>query len=69
MAYREMHCVEITEIVRRWQAGLSQRRIARGTGLSRVTMRRYVEPRSGVADYGAAVSEGAMLPRWASGRR
>ena len=43
MAYREVHCVEIREIVGRWQAGLSQRRIARGTGLSRVTVRRYVE--------------------------
>ncbi len=43
MAYREVHCVEIREIVGRWQAGLSQRRIAGGTGLSRVTVRRYVE--------------------------
>ena len=34
MAYREVHCVEIREIVGCWQAGLSQRRIARGTGLS-----------------------------------
>ena len=43
MAYREVHGVEIQEIIRRWQAGLSQRRIASGTGLSRVTVRRYVE--------------------------
>ena len=43
MAYRELHCVEIREIIRRWQAGLSQRRIAGGTGLSRVTVRRYIE--------------------------
>ncbi len=43
MAYREVHGVEIREIIRRWQAGLSQRRIASGTGLSRVTVRRYVE--------------------------
>ena len=38
MAYREVHGVEIQEIIRRWQAGLSQRRIASGTGLSRVTV-------------------------------
>ena len=43
MAYREVHRVEIREIIRRWQAGLSQRRIASGTGLSRVTVRRYIE--------------------------
>ena len=24
MAYREVHCVEIREVIRRWQAGLSQ---------------------------------------------
>ena len=35
--------MEIRKIIRRWQAGLSQRRIASGTGLSRVTVRRYVE--------------------------
>ena len=43
MAYREVLSVEIREIIRRWQAGLSQRRIARGTGLSRQTVRRYIE--------------------------
>ena len=43
MAYREVHRVESREIIRRWQAGFSQRRIAGGTGLSRVTVRRYIE--------------------------
>ena len=43
MAYREVLSVEIREIIRRWQAGFSQRRIARGTGLSRQTVRRYIE--------------------------
>lgn len=42
MAYREVHRVETREVIRRWQAGLSQRRIAAGTGLSRVTVRRYI---------------------------
>ena len=42
MAYREVHCVEIREVIRRWQAGLSQRRIAAGTGVSRPTVRRYI---------------------------
>ena len=43
MAYREVHRVEIREVVRRWQAGLSQRRIASGTGVSRPTVRRYID--------------------------
>ena len=43
MAYREVHRVETREVIGRWQAGLSQRRIAAGTGLSRVTVRRYIE--------------------------
>lgn len=34
---------ETVESIRRWQAGPNQRRIARSTGLSRVTVRRYVE--------------------------
>ena len=32
MAYREVHGVEIREVIRRWQDGFSQRRIASGTG-------------------------------------
>ena len=37
MAYREVSRVEIAEVVRRWQSGISQRRISTGTGLSRAT--------------------------------
>ena len=43
MAYREVSRVEIAEGVRRWQLGMSQRQIATGTGLSRATVRRYIE--------------------------
>ena len=43
MAYREVHRVESREVIRRWQVGLSQRRIAGGTGVSRPTVRRYIE--------------------------
>ena len=35
MAYKEVLRVEISEVIRRWRAGHSQRRIASGTGLSR----------------------------------
>ena len=34
--------MEVQEVVRRWQAGSSQRQIAEGTGLSRATVRKYV---------------------------
>lgn len=42
MAYKEVHRVEIEEVIRRWQSGNSQRSIAMGTGLSRETVRRYL---------------------------
>ena len=42
MAYKEVLRVEVQEVVRRWQAGSSQRQIAEGTGLSRATVRKYV---------------------------
>ena len=41
MAYKEVLRVEIQEVVRRWQAGSSQRQIAEGMGLSRATVRKY----------------------------
>ena len=34
--------MEIQEVIRRWQAGNSQRQIAAGTGLSRDTVRKYL---------------------------
>ena len=42
MAYKEVSRVEIAEAIRRWQKGISLRRIASGTGLSRDTVRKYV---------------------------
>lgn len=48
MAYKEVSRVEIAEAIRRWQAGESQRRISAGTGLSRATVRRYIEGATGV---------------------
>ena len=63
MAYREMHCVEIREVIRRWQAGLSQRRIASGTGLSRQTVRRYIEV-AGLRPGAAEPSEEQLARNW-----
>lgn len=42
MAYTEVSRVEIKEVIRRWQAGSSQREISRATGLSRSTVRKYI---------------------------
>src|SRR5438105_12373135 len=42
MGYRELSRMEIVEVVRHWQAGISQRGIARATGLARETVRKYL---------------------------
>jgi transposase len=42
MAYKEVFRVEVAEIVRRWQAGESTRGLARATGLSRNTVKKYI---------------------------
>jgi transposase len=42
MGYREVRDVDIGEVVRRWQGGESQRRIATATGLSRNTVAKYI---------------------------
>ena len=42
MGYREVHRMEIEEVVRRWQVNESQRAIARATGLARETVKKYL---------------------------
>ena len=42
MAYREVSRVEITEVIRQWQAGRGIREITRSTGLARNTIRKYI---------------------------
>ncbi len=48
MGYRELHRMEIVEVVRRWQAGEPQRQIARSTGLARETVKKYVQAAVGL---------------------
>jgi len=43
MAFKEVSRVEVTEIIRQWQAGAGVRTLARATGLSRNTVRKYLE--------------------------
>ena len=42
MAYKEVSRVEVIEVIRRWQAGRSQRQISAATGLSRATVHKYI---------------------------
>jgi len=42
MAYKEVSRVEITEVIRQWQAHRGIREITRSTGLARNTIRRYL---------------------------
>jgi transposase len=43
VSYREVHVVEVREVVRLWSLGESLRAISRLTGLDRKTVRRYVK--------------------------
>jgi hypothetical protein len=42
MAYKEVSRVDITEIIRRWQVGATLRGLARASGLSRNTIKKYI---------------------------
>jgi len=42
MAYKEVSRVEVTEVIRQWQAHRGIREIARSTGLARNTIRKYL---------------------------
>src|SRR5919197_2862115 len=42
MGYRELSRMEIVEVVRRWQAGQSQRAIVRASGVARETVKKYL---------------------------
>lgn len=43
MAYRELHVVEVREVLRLWSRGRGFRTVAQRTGVDRKTVRRYVE--------------------------
>ena len=56
--------MDISEVIRRWQAGGSRRRIASGTGLSRETVGKYIALAEGmgVSREGPGPTEGAARP-------
>jgi hypothetical protein len=43
MPYRELTMIDVKEVLRRWSAGQSDRRIGRETGIDRKTVGRYTE--------------------------
>ena len=57
MAYKEVSRMDLAEVIRRWQKGISLRHIASGTGLSRDTVRKYV---AAAKDEG--ISQGGPAP-------
>ena len=70
MAYKEVFRVEIAEVIRRWQAGESQRHIAEGTGLARDTVSKYIASaeRLGLSRDGPVPSEEQLSKLAAIGR-
>ena len=42
MAFKEVSRVEVTEIIRQWQARRGIHEMSRSTGLSRNTIRKYI---------------------------
>jgi transposase len=56
MSFREITMQDVSEVLRRWQAGQSARRIAREMGIDRKTVGRYIEE----AKAGGLVAETAV---------
>ena len=63
MAFKEVSRVELIEVIRRWQTGLGLRAVARTTGLSRSTVRKYLQAAvaAGVQQQGAPPTEAQLL--------
>ena len=70
MGYRELSRMEIQEVVRRWQAGETQRAIARGSGLARDTVKKYlhVAHKLGVRADGSPPTEAQLVRLVQAGR-
>ena len=70
MGYKEVLRVDISEVIRRWQAGNSRRRIASGTGLSKDTVGRYISAAGALemSREGPAPTEGQLSRLAAIGR-
>src|SRR5438132_8635491 len=65
MGYRELSRMEIVEVVRRWQAGESQRGIARASGVACGTVKKYLRTAEelGLAANGPPATEDELVHR------
>jgi transposase len=63
MAYEEVSRVEVTEIIRRWQTGATIRGLARISGLSRNTIKKYIQAAKsiGLTNNGAPPTESQIV--------
>ena len=59
--YREVGLMQVVEILRRWQAGDSARVIARGMGLARDTVRKYLREAKRLVQPGARAPVGGWF--------
>jgi hypothetical protein len=60
MSYRELSMIDVKELLRRWAARHSNRKIARETGTDRDTAGRYIA----VAEQLALPRRGSTSARW-----
>jgi len=62
MAFRELHMVEIKEVLRLWSRGHGLRTVALRTGVDRKTVRRYVEAarKAGIKPDAKAIEDGLI---------
>jgi len=68
VGYREVRDMDIQEVLRRWEAGDSRRQIAAATGLSRVTVAKYIKLAE-KATVGASQARNAELAELLSQRQ
>jgi len=63
MAYRELSRMEIVDLIRRWQAGETQRAIASHSGIARATVGKYLQAaqRLGLSAAGPPPGEAELL--------
>lgn len=63
MAFKEVSRVQISEVIRQWQAGRGIHRMARSTGLSRNTIRKYIltAQNCGLVRDGPSPNEGQLI--------
>jgi hypothetical protein len=57
MAFRELAMIDVKEVLRRWSAGQSDRKIAREVGVDRKTAARYTAVAKGLFEPGHELTD------------